>query len=63
MFFDLNIPVHHPQQLAGQNVSKKSKGKQPQQLQQSQDAIHYTPAQIAAIETRLDLLVHRPSIF
>ncbi|KAJ7508398.1 PHP domain-like protein [Mycena galericulata] len=54
MFFDLNVPVHHPQQLSAQNLSKKSKGKQPQQ----QTDVAFSPAQIGAIEARLDLLVH-----
>ncbi|KAK7054167.1 RNase P subunit p30-domain-containing protein [Favolaschia claudopus] len=54
MFFDLNFPVHHPQHSAAQNVSKKNKGKQPQQP----NDVSYSPAQLSAIETRLDLLVH-----
>ncbi|KAJ7447197.1 PHP domain-like protein [Mycena latifolia] len=54
MFFDLNVPVHHPQQSSAQNVSKKTKGKQPQQ----QIDVTYSPAQIGAIEARIDLLVH-----
>lgn len=54
MFFDLNVPVHHPQ-FSAQNSSKKSKGKQPQQILD----VSYSPAQIGAIDARLDLLVHR----
>ncbi|KAJ6601098.1 PHP domain-like protein [Mycena vulgaris] len=54
MFFDLNVPVHHPQQSSAQNLSKKAKGKQPQQ----QIDVTYSPAQISAIEARIDLLVH-----
>ncbi|KAJ7726358.1 PHP domain-like protein [Mycena metata] len=54
MFFDLNVPVHHPQQSSAQNSSKKNKGKQPQQAVD----VSYSPAQIAAIEAKLDLLVH-----
>ncbi|KAJ7360945.1 PHP domain-like protein [Mycena albidolilacea] len=53
MFFDLNVPVHHPQ-FSAQNSSKKSKGKQPQQILD----VSYSPAQIGAIDARLDLLVH-----
>jgi ribonuclease P/MRP protein subunit RPP1 len=61
MFFDLNVPVHHPQaqQSSAQNQSKKNKGKQPQQPTD----VSYSPAQIGAIEARLDLLVHRESSF
>ncbi|KAJ7696747.1 RNase P subunit p30-domain-containing protein [Mycena rosella] len=54
MFFDLNFPVHHPQQSSAQNASKKTKGKQPQQ----QIDVTYSAAQIGAIEARVDLLVH-----
>ncbi|KAJ6541642.1 RNase P subunit p30-domain-containing protein, partial [Mycena capillaripes] len=54
MFFDLNVPVHHPQQSSAQNSSKKNKGKQPQQPVD----VSYSPAQIGAIDARLDLLVH-----
>ncbi|KAJ7144800.1 PHP domain-like protein [Mycena crocata] len=54
MFFDLNFPVHHPQQSSAQNLSKKSKGKQPQQTVDAS----YSPAQIGAVEARLNLLVH-----
>ncbi|KAJ7633087.1 PHP domain-like protein [Roridomyces roridus] len=53
MFFDLNVPVHHPQHSSAQ-ISKKSKGKQAQQPAE----VTYSPAQVAAIEPRLDLLVH-----
>ncbi|KAJ6617448.1 RNase P subunit p30-domain-containing protein [Mycena sp. CBHHK59/15] len=53
MFFDLNVPVQHPQQ-SSQNQSKKSKGKRPQQP----NTLSFSPAQIAVIEARLDLLVH-----
>ncbi|KAF7347217.1 hypothetical protein MVEN_01476600 [Mycena venus] len=54
MFFDLNVPVHHPQQSSAHNTSKKNKGKQSQQPTD----VAYSPAQIAAIDTRLDLLIH-----
>ncbi|KAJ7631665.1 hypothetical protein DFH06DRAFT_699277 [Mycena polygramma] len=57
MFFDLNLPVHHPQASSAQNTSKKNKGKQPQQPVD----VSYSPAQIGAIEARLHLLVHRKS--
>ncbi|KAH7929148.1 PHP domain-like protein [Leucogyrophana mollusca] len=53
MFFDLNVPVSDLG-LQGSVHSKKSKGKQPQQLH----SVAFTLAQIKAIETRVDLLVH-----
>ncbi|KAJ7174267.1 PHP domain-like protein [Mycena filopes] len=60
MFFDLNVPVYHAAagQSSGQNSSKKNKGKQPQNQAQQIPDVSYSPAQIAAIETKLDLLVH-----
>ena len=57
MFADLNIPVPtlSKQQLSqASSISKKSKGKQ----DQNAPAPTYTPAQITAIESRLELLVH-----
>ncbi|KAF8838077.1 PHP domain-like protein [Paxillus ammoniavirescens] len=53
MYFDLSVPVI-AHEVPGVLSSKKSKGKQPQ----SQNTVVFTPAQIAAIEARLDLLVH-----
>ncbi|KAI0723185.1 PHP domain-like protein, partial [Earliella scabrosa] len=57
MFADLNVPVPtlSSQQL-GQATSKKVKGKQPQQPNVA--APVFTPAQIAALESRIDMLVH-----
>ena len=54
MFFDLNVPVvaHHSHGAAP--LSKKNKGKQPQVTA----TVVFTPAQIAAIEARTNLLVH-----
>lgn len=51
MFYDLNVPVA-AYEIAGTSQSKKSKGKQPQRGEL------FTPAQIAAIEVRVDILVH-----
>lgn len=55
MFIDLNIPVPtlSKQQLS-QATSKKGKGKQ----EQPGPPPAFTPAQVAAIETRIDTLVH-----
>ena len=55
MYIDLNVPV--PAVTDGMPIpSKKSKGKQPQQPQKP--AISFTPAQISAVEARIDLLVY-----
>ncbi|KIJ18020.1 hypothetical protein PAXINDRAFT_129239 [Paxillus involutus ATCC 200175] len=53
MYFDLNVPVI-AHEGPGVLPSKKSKGKQPQ----PQNTVVFTPAQIATIEARVDLLVH-----
>ncbi|KAI0677136.1 PHP domain-like protein [Trametes maxima] len=55
MFADLNVPVPAltKQQLA-QAASKKGKGKQ----EQNGSTPAFSPAQVTAIESRLDLLVH-----
>ena len=58
MYIDLNVPV--PVLADGPPVqSKKGKGKQPQQPQKS--AVSFTPAQLSAIEARIDLLIYRES--
>lgn len=54
MYFDLNLPIPPPSG-SPQTKLNKGKGKQVQPL-----AI-FTPAQLAAIEARIDLLVHRAS--
>ena len=54
MFFDLNVPVVAHQGHGAVLQSKKSKGKKPQVT----STVVFTPAQIAAIEARIDLLVH-----
>ncbi|KAI0055708.1 PHP domain-like protein [Artomyces pyxidatus] len=65
MYFDLNVPVPSPASSSGsgQSQSKKGKGKQHQQQQQQQSSSSstsplYSPAQINAVEARVDLLVH-----
>ncbi|KAI0375530.1 PHP domain-like protein [Pilatotrama ljubarskyi] len=56
MFADLNVPVPTlSKQQLNQAASKKGKGKQEPQ---SGPPPAFTPAQVTAIETRLDLLVH-----
>lgn len=59
MFIDLNFPVtivpgNVPQQ------SRKGKGKQ---TQTQVPSIVFTPAQLAAIESRIDLLEYRPFVY
>lgn len=49
MYFDLNVPIS----LSSGTQSNKGKGKQ---------SILFNPAQLAAIEARIDLLVHCPSL-
>ena len=56
MYIDLNVPIPEPPNL-GTGLSKKQKGKQPQ-TRQEPPAVIFTPAQLAAIESRIDLLVH-----
>jgi ribonuclease P/MRP protein subunit RPP1 len=57
MYFELNVPITSPisQQLAPPQTSKKGKGKQPV-VTNTVDVV-YSPAQLAKIETRLDVLV------
>lgn len=57
MFFDLNFPVVHNSGATTQvqiGNQKKGKGKQPSVAQSD---IVWTPAQLAKIENRVDLLV------
>ncbi|KAF8436490.1 RNase P subunit p30-domain-containing protein [Boletus edulis BED1] len=56
MFFDLNIPVTAHQGHGAALQSRKNKGKQLQVT--STSIVVFTPAQVAAIEARIDLLVH-----
>jgi ribonuclease P/MRP protein subunit RPP1 len=53
MFFDLNVPIPNLYQPTTTAPTKKGKGKQ----QSNNDQVKFTPAQITAIETRIDLLV------
>lgn len=68
MYFDLNVPVPIPASLASSsnagNQSKKGKGKaQQQQPSQAASAVVYSPAQITALEARIDLLIHCRSFY
>ncbi len=56
MFIDLNVPVPTVT-FQGTAQPKKAKGKQTQHQQQL-PAISFTPAQLNAIEARIDLLIH-----
>ncbi|KAI0082352.1 PHP domain-like protein [Panus rudis PR-1116 ss-1] len=56
MYIDLNVPVPVVQTQA---IKKdKGKGKQLRQQSQSSPGVTFTPAQISAIESRIDLLIH-----
>jgi ribonuclease P/MRP protein subunit RPP1 len=54
MYFDLNVPIPLPSASLAGTQPNKGKGKQ---VQSSLSTL-FTPAQLAAIETRIDLLVH-----
>lgn len=58
MFFDLNVPITAHQGPGAALQSKKNKGKQPQ----ATNTNVFTPAQVAVIEARIDLLVHCQSL-
>ena len=53
MFLDLNIPIPNLYQATGPTSSKKGKGKQPS----TNASVVFTPAQINALEARVDLLI------
>lgn len=55
MYFDLNVSVPVPASLGAVSQSKKGKGKQ---MTSSATDASYSPAQIASMEARVDLLVH-----
>ncbi|KAF8136986.1 PHP domain-like protein [Boletus edulis] len=57
MFFDLNVPVVAHQGHGAALQSRKNKGKQ-LQVTSTVSPVVFTPAQVAAIEARIDLLVH-----
>lgn len=57
MYIDLNVPVPVITDVAPAR-SKKNKGKQPEQPQKQQPTVSFTPAQLSAIEARVDLLVY-----
>ncbi|KAH9975255.1 RNase P subunit p30-domain-containing protein [Lactifluus volemus] len=56
MYFDLNVPIPPPSGSLGSTHTQSNKGKG-KQVQPSHSAT-FTPAQLAAIEARIDLLVH-----
>ncbi|CCM05297.1 uncharacterized protein FIBRA_07511 [Fibroporia radiculosa] len=56
MFFDLSVPVPPISSRPGPSQGPSKKGKEKQQANAA--SVVYTPAQISAIENRLDLLVH-----
>ncbi|KAG8800112.1 hypothetical protein FRC16_003695 [Serendipita sp. 398] len=64
MFFDLNIPVPAPNALKFVNTSSKKKGKQKNRAteqpenSEAQNVELFSPAQVEAIEKRIEILVH-----
>lgn len=63
MFFDLNIPISAPPTVKYIGNTSKKKGKQKagasEQPDRTQNAAElFSPEQIAAIERRVDVLVH-----
>ena len=54
MYFDLNVPAPQPPLQPGQSHSKKGKGKQ----NAAPPPVNFAPGQLAALENRIDLLVH-----
>lgn len=60
MFFDLNVPIPALQPLATIAQSKKGKAVAKQSYAQ-QSELAFSPAQVAATENRVELLIHRPS--
>ena len=61
MFFDLNVPIpilQPPGHSATATQSKKGKAKQ---IHTQQPELSFSPVQIASIENRVELLIHRPS--
>ena len=63
MFFDLNVPVPTLQPLGtSATVPQSKKGKAvAKQTNVQQPGLSFAPVQIAAIESRVELLIHRPS--
>lgn len=60
MFFDLNVPIPALQSLATTAQSKKGKAVAKQSHAQQSEST-FSSAQVAAIENRVELLIHRPS--
>jgi len=63
MFFDLNVPISAPATLKYANSGSKKKGKQkagaPELAERTQNAAEwFSPEHIAALERRVDVLVH-----
>ena len=63
MFFDLNVPIPNLQASGlTATATQSKKGKQAaKQTHAQQSEFSFSPVQVAAIENRVELLVHRPS--
>lgn len=60
MFFDLNVPIPTLQPSAAATQSKKGKAAV-KQTHAQQPELSFLPTQIATMENRVELLIHRPS--
>jgi len=63
MFFDLNVPIPtlQPSGISA-TVSQSKKGKAAaKQTNVQQSEVAFSPIQVASIENRVELLIHRPS--
>jgi len=61
MFFDLNVPIPILQPSGLSATATQSKKGKAKQAYTQQPELSFSPVQIAAIENRVELLIHRPS--
>jgi len=62
MFFDLNVPIPTLQPGPPATTAQSKKGKAAaKKAHVQQPELAFSPVQIAAIENRVELLIHRPS--
>jgi len=60
MFIDLNVPIPTLQPSGSSVVASQSKKGKAAAKQIQQQALSFSPVQVAAMENRLELLIHRP---
>ena len=63
MFFDLNIPIPilQPSGLSSTTAQSKKGKEAAKQNHAHRQELSFSPVHIAAIENRVELLIHRPS--